>query len=776
MNTLAQSIYIDSRAIGQRDGIYLSKVETWSYHNKAPKGASEAPGGIRFYIRPMEGTGFLPEIIPGSEVLVKASTVPISNSPLTKPNNNHKWVFEFQAPVYLELGKQYAFFFEPEDRSPNIALWTYVMNQASAGGAANSGKNNVKFNTGNLYLAASGTALPTENEVLMMRLFSARHQDAIVENEGLQVTPANTIFHNDDYEFFESQNTVGIFTTGETVIKEQTSLSTDVTISSKRYLAQRSDLVDNLVAYRDGDITVDLAGNAFDAAYYDINNGGNNAGSLDEVLLLKWYNGQAAFSDLSDAFVQYVRENYIIEDSPDFNKTYVYGNTTTFTSEFNVGDVFTVVDGNGDVQDNLITEIVSDTVLVVKDNWKLTNTSGGVDVLSGLSYYAAPTVAAKVESYNSIQETFVCNESNAANTTHLFANNDTIIGTTSQATANVNVVPREVSYAQLISQRFEPPRTAVYQDIKFNAASASSKFEPYEAGQNLYMTEDVQIKSRSDEIRDDLGVKSLSVSMELVTMDPYSSPQVLETSVNLGTYKNLVQSTVTGETGINGTATSKVVTKAIQLPNNITAEDLSFFMDAYRPANTSIDVYVKLLGAYDADELLDKDWSPLAYLTESENKRSSSVDIFDVKEFALGIPIEPPNTDAQGSGLVETGNTSIVISNTDQFAVGDVIMINDANDADFHVTTVTDTTSTVGEIVVANALTYSQDGDKRIRIVTQPRAAFKYSKNDSIVRYLDSNLTPIDGYNSYQFKIVLRADNHFSVPRVENYRAITTTV
>ena len=773
MNSLCQSIFIDSRATGGRDGIHLSKVETWSYFNKAPSGASVANGGIRFYIRPMENGIFLNEVVPGSEVLVKASTVPASTQ-INVPSDSDKWVFELDAPIYLEMGKEYGFFFEPEDRTGNIALHTYVINAASKGGASLSGKNAVKFNLGNMYRAASGAALPTENEVLMIRLSTSRFPDALVSGQGLIADPAIVTFHNDDYEFLDSQNTIGIFAVGETVVKQQTSLSTDVTISSKRYHSQRSDLVDGLVGFLDGDATTDIAGNNFDPNY-DVD-GDGDVDVSDEVLLLKWYNGQSAFADLDADFVKYVRENFIIEDSPDFNKTYVYGNTTTFTSEFNTGDIFTVVDGNGDVQDNLIIEIVDDTTMVVQDNWRLTNTSGGYDILTGLSYYAAPTVIAKVEAYNSIEETFVCNESNATNTTFLFANNDTIIGTTSQATANINVVVRDISYAQLISQRFEPPKTAIYQDIKFNAASAGALFEPYEAGQNMYATESVQIKSRSDEIRDDLGAKSLTVTMDLVTSNPYIGPQVLNDSVNLGIYKNLVQETVTGETGINGTATSKVATKTVQLPDNITAEDISFFMDAYRPAGTYIDVYAKIIGIYDADEQLDKDWTLLEYRGESVGKRSSSVNIFDIKEFALGFPSTPPNSDAVGSGTVETGNTSIAISNTTQFAVGDVIMINDANDADYFVTSVTDTTSTPGEIVVANSLTYAQDGEKRIRIVSQKKAAFKYSKNDSIVRYLDSNLTPVDGFNSYQFKIVLRAENHYSVPRVDNYRAITTSV
>lgn len=776
MNSLCQSIFIDSRATGSREGIHLSKVEVWSFFNKIASGASVARGGIRFHIRPMENGIFLNDIIPGSEVLVKASTVPARNNNNSRPLDEEKWVFEFDAPLYLELSKEYGFFFEPEDRSDNIALWTYKINAASKGGASLTGKNAAKFNLGNLYITAGNgnASLPTENEVLMIRLSTSRFPDASVSGQGLIDNPAIVTFHNDDYEFFDSQNTIGIFQTGENVVKKQTSLSTDVTVSSKRYIGQRSDLTDGLTRFLDGDITTDVAGNNFDPNY-DVN-GDDTVDVADEVLLLKWYNGQKEFADLDADFVRYVRENYIIEDSPDFNKTYVYGNTTTFTSEFNVGDVFTVVDGNGDVQDNLITEIVDDTIMVVQDNWRLTNTSGGYDILSGLSYYAEPTVVAKIEAYNSIEETFVCNDSNATNTSFLFANNDTIIGTTSQATANINVVARDVSYAQLISQRFEPPKTAIYQDIKFNAANTGSLFQPYDAGQNLYMSDEVQIKSRSDEIRDDLGAKSLTVTMDLVTSNPYIGPQVLDTSVNLGIYKNLVEETVTGETGINGTARSKVVTKAVQLPDNITAEDISFFMDAYRPAGTYIDVYVKIIGIYDADEQLDKDWTLLEYRGESVGKRSSSVNIFDIKEFALGFPSSPPNSDAVGSGTVETGNTSIAIANTTQFTVGDVIMINDANDADFFVTSVTDTTSTPGQIVVANSLTYAQDGEKRIRIVTQPRAAFKYSKNDSIVRYLDSNLTPVDGFNSYQFKIVLRAENHYSVPRVDNYRAITTSV
>jgi hypothetical protein len=750
MNSLIQSIFVEPRLTNRTEGVYISKVDLFFK-------AKGTTGGIRLYIKPMENGIVFNTILPYSEVVVKTQDIALHNKGSTATS------FEFDAPVFLQLGKEYAICVDPENGSPDFYAYTYRLGNKDL---ATNKVSNRSFNLGNLYLASGqSAALPTTNEELKIKIY-------IADFDEFTQTP-EVVFHNDNYEFFEGSSIQGIFETGETIIKYSNTESTDVTVSSKRLTAQLNDLIDTIDAYLDGDKTVDGLGNDI-ATYYDVT-GSNTVVSADVTLLTKYYLGTKAFSDLDDDFVRYVRENFIILDDPNFNKNYVYGNTTTFSSSFVVGDIITVIDVNDDVQENTITEIANDTVMIVRDSWRLTDNTSNTGILSGLSYYTNPTVTAKIESYNSITGTITGNESNATNSTHLFANGDTIIGTTSQANATINVINRDISFLQLINNRVEPPETSVSATITTNAGGANSKTISYTFGDNSYMKEPVSVKSKSNEIRDDNGNKSFTATFALKTGNDYTAPQLLQTPVTLATYKNIVQSTTTGETGINGDATSKIVTKTSSLPVNIVAEDIKFFIDAYRPANTSIDVYAKVLGPYDSEELIDKDWTLLSYTADSQYKRSSSIDIFDIREFALVFPSTPPNNDAQGAGTVETGNTTIVIANTSQFSNGDVIMINDANDNDYFVTTVVDNTGS-GEIVVANQLTYAQDGEKRIRIVSQPKAAFKYSKNSGIVRYLDSNYVPVDGYNTYAFKIVLRADDHYQVPRVDNYRAITTTV
>lgn len=750
MKPIIQTILVDSRHTSGMAGVYISRVDLYFAEK-------DEVGGVHLYMKNVENGIPLRDIIPYSSVIVKSEDI------TTSTDGSSATTFTFDAPIFLQEGKEYAFVISPENGSPDFKVWTYTI---GAKDKATNQVSNQSFNLGNIYLSTDQpSSLPTENEDVKMTIYKASY--------GLNPTGFVQV-HNDDYEFFTLSSTQGIFQTGEPIIKVSTNTANSVTVSSKRLATQLTTLVDGMYSASQGDITNDEFGNSFAVNYRAANNASSD---LDEhyLLMQQYYFDRSLFSDLDDTFVQYIREHFIVEDDTNFNKTYAYGTSTLFESEFNVGDQMIVVSNNGVYDVNEVINVVNNTLIEVKDTWNL-NESGVYDIYSDIEYIAEPGVIAYVESYNSDTGTLVCNRSNAANTSHAFANTNGIVGITSQANATITMNSTQVSVAQLINNRAEPPLTSINATLTTNAGGGSSRQMNYAFGENKFMNEDVVVKSRSDEIRDDAGAKSFTATFTLAGVNRHVSPQLLQTPITLSTYKNIVQPTTTDETGINGNATSKFVAKVSTLSSDIEAEDLRFFMDAYRPANTYIDVYAKIIGTTDEEEFIDKDWTLLSYTDGTVSERSSSIDRADVREFVLTFPTAPPATVAVGAGTVETGNTSIAIANTSQFSNGDLILINDVSDDDYFVTTVTDNSNS-SLIVVANELTYADDTvPKKIRIVSQPKAAFKYSKNEGIVRYYDGNLVPIDGYNKYQFKIVLRSDQHWSAPRVENYRAITTSV
>lgn len=760
MKPIQQSFVVDSRLTSGQDGVSITRVDLY-FASKA------TTGGVELYIKEVENGIPLNKVIPRSRVVVKTNDIVVSD------DGSEKTPFIFNAPVYLEAGKEYSFVVAPENGSPDFKVFTYEIGSTdlATGSVANR-----TFNNGNLYLSTDQPgSIPTPNEELKMRIFKA--------NFG--ATPSGTlVVHNDNHEFFETSNVSNEFRVGEVVVKESTSTTAGVRISSLRLETTRVNIVDTLINYIDGTQTIDEVGNLI-ANYWDVN-GDASIDEADKTLALQYYlQEQANFADLDDTFVQYIREHFIVLDDDNFNKTYVYGTATSFSSQFNVGDMFVVHDTNNNrVQANEIVEVVSDTLLAVKDTWGLRNANGNYGIANNISHYNTPGVVATVERYNSITGNLVLNHSNASNTTHLFANGDTLLGTynlyeasTLQTPANcqINVVDNQVSLGQVVNSRVEMPLTSITCKITTNAGGAGAKELFYEFGENKFMDEDVLIKSRSNEIRDDAGAKSFTATFTLAGMNRHVSPQILKNPITFSSYKNIVQSTTTGETGINGDATTKFVSKKSTLPSDIEAEDIRIFMDAYRPANTYIDVYAKTIGLSDEEEYADKEWTLLTYTSGTETLRSSSTNRKDVKEFQLTFPTAPPTTDAEGSGTVVNGDANVAISNTTQFSVGDLVLINDVNDDDFFISTVTAIDAGVN-ITLANQFTYGSQGEKRVRIVSQKRAAFKYSKNDSIVRYYDGNLVPIDGYNQFALKFVLRSDQHWNIPRVENYRAITTSV
>lgn len=767
MKPITQSFVIDSRLTSGQDGVYISRVDLYF----ASKGLT---GGVELYVREVENHIPLNKVLPKSRVIVKSDNINVSNTASVYT------AFVFPAPLFMEEGKEYAFTIMPENGNPDFKLWTYEIGSADVGSGTIA---NRSFNPGNLYLSTDQPgSIPTPNEELKMRIHKA--------NFG-EVPTGTYVVHNDNYEFFTASSVNNKFRVGERVTKKQTSTTTGISISSLRTEIYLVDLVDQMQEYLNGTRTIDKRGNNI-ADNWDVN-GDASINNADLTLLLNYYgivtdggSSAAAFASFSATFIKYIREHFIVLDDPNFNKTYVYGTGTTFTSAFNVGDMFVAYDDtNEEIQANEIISVESDTLLTVADGWGLRNANNNYGLLPSIKHYDAPGVCGTVESFNSLTGTLVINNSNAANANHLFANGDVLIGTYNlynnqnvqqfPANCTINVVDTDVSLLQLINTRVEVPLSSITCSITTNAGGAGPKTIDYAFGEDKLMDEQVTIKSRSNEIRDNSGAKSFTATFTLAGMNRHVSPQLLQTPLTLSTYKNLVQSTTTGETGINGDATTKFVTKISALPSDIEAEDIRLFVDAYKPANTYIDVYAKIVGLSDNDEYLDKDWTLLSYIEGTDVLRSSSTNRADIKELYLSFPSAPPSTDAEGSGTVVNNDANVAISNTTQFSVGDMVLINDTNDEDFHVSTITAIAAGVN-ITLANQFTYGSQGEKRIRIVSQKKAAFKYSKNGGVVRYYDTNLVPIDGYNQFTLKFVLRSDQHWNIPRVENYRAITTSV
>ena len=240
--------------------------------------------------------------------------------------------------------------------------------------------------------------------------------------------------------------------------------------------------------------------------------------------------------------------------------------------------------------------------------------------------------------------------------------------------------------------------------------------------------------------------------------------------------RNLINNDSTGETGRFGSATSKYVSKRIALADGMDAEDAKVFITAYKPSGTSIQVYAKILNFTDGSAFEDKDWTLMTQVT-SGSVYSDSLNEEDYREYEYTFPKTPPSTKL--SGVVTTySNTTITGVDTTfstTVVAGDLVKIvksNTETDYDlFPVVSVANNTS----LTVTSNTSFTGTGNT-IELVTQKKAAFKYTRNNYIVRYHDSNNAAFDTYKYMAVKIVLLSPYNYLVPTLNDVRVLAVSV
>ena len=109
-----------------------------------------------------------------------------------------------------------------------------------------------------------------------------------------------------------------------------------------------------------------------------------------------------------------------------------------------------------------------------------------------------------------------------------------------------------------------------------------------------------------------------------------------------------------------GYAINKYISQAVTLADGQDAEDIQIFLSAYRPPNTDVKVYIKVLHAADPVALFQRDWIEMIKQSGAEGMYSSSANRLDFKEYAFGFDVSRmtgPNGEFQytSGGITYTG-------------------------------------------------------------------------------------------------------------------------
>ena len=344
----------------------------------------------------------------------------------------------------------------------------------------------------------------------------------------------------------------------------------------------------------------------------------------------------------------------------------ITGTGTSFDSTFIVGDNIVYVDGT----DYQVLEIVSktnDTSLTVKEFPSSANASA--------NYFK--TVTGNVDYFNTSGNPIrLILENSSARAGLVFANtsggssNFVIVGADSGATATVGSIDAiPVSYLQPQFYRTNFTRTK----STLSATATSNGTSNYLSGatnidfdDNKYFNNTpTYIKSKSlapDE-------NSFVLKMNLTNNSPSTrdtSPFIDHQISTVDIYEYLINNDLTDEnSNVEGAASSKYISRTVELADGLDAEDIKIWLTAYKPPTSSITVYAKFKNSADDTPFEQIPWTKLQS-EDRTNFTSSNANRFDFREFqyALGTTgFESDGTTvtssatAGGSAVLESGTT-----------------------------------------------------------------------------------------------------------------------
>lgn len=172
-----------------------------------------------------------------------------------------------------------------------------------------------------------------------------------------------------------------------------------------------------------------------------------------------------------------------------------------------------------------------------------------------------------------------------------------------------------------------------------NSYSADSKYTGVTPGtETVFLDQERIIASKSNEVALNSSAKSLFVRADMTTTSELISP-VIDTVRNqelvIGNNIDSI-SFIYNEFFNSGSSKSKYISKVVTLASGQDSEDIQIMVDAYRPPNSDIQVWVKFLNGYDSDPISQKVWTPMINVSSTLYSDPSNPN--DIKEFAFSIP------------------------------------------------------------------------------------------------------------------------------------------
>lgn len=332
--------------------------------------------------------------------------------------------------------------------------------------------------------------------------------------------------------------------------------------------------------------------------------------------------------------------------------TVIGASTSSIFNGIEDGDYVVAKNGN-QYQVFQVRQNVGDNELVVKQSPTFSNTA--VELFKTTVGEVSALHVSSVDN-----DTLLILENSSADADEVFEVNNVIIGEISGASCTVSEIYNiPVSYMNPNVYKAETSLTRI-------SMTYDAKPLPFGATKHITGTERF-VKSRSNEIAFDSGVKSFSINVTLRNTSPTTadtSPFLDHQISNMMIGEYIINDVSTeSDAGSNnseitnfGNANSKYLTQAVELASGMDASDLRVYVTGYRPPSSDIRVYVKVLNLGDSRVFDTVNWTELT-LRDSDRVFSASTNRFDFKEFSYEFPVS--------ASAAAGGNIVKIISGTD---------------------------------------------------------------------------------------------------------------
>jgi hypothetical protein len=288
------------------------------------------------------------------------------------------------------------------------------------------------------------------------------------------------------------------------------------------------------------------------------------------------------------------------------------------------------------------------------------------------------------------------------------------------------------------------------------------------------------------------AVANLNIAVSTAEKDRFTVPYTTTRELDFYFYQNDINnvytetrtvglSSIVGydtETGPNGLARAKYISKVINFAQDKYAEDIVVYLTGYRPKGTQIRVYAKIHNASDREPFSSKAWTPL--VLKDNVDRFSSSDPNDLYEFTYGFDTTPDLQAALPGSATITHGSNVIYTTSDHSATltaGDLIRVRDVDFGNHEVFVVASANSTAVSTyrdvetssLVTSGVTRS---DIKLDKLKYRNTAWNNVENDNTVRYVNGEYVEFDRYTSMQIKVVLLAEQTHVVPKVETLQVI----